>query len=212
MILIEEVTQHGFINGFNTEGTMVARECTVCTDYLSTKFFSKNKNFKVGYNSVCKECDSKRNKEGYRKDPEKRKKQVRKYKSENYEKVLKSCKNSRTKNKEKYAVSSREWRLNNPAKAAFGPMKRRAQLGQANILKENKLAMKEMDIFYIHAKELTMYFGGVYEVDHIIPLQGDKVSGLHVPVNLQVLDRFSNRSKSDQFDGTYENESWRTDE
>lgn len=49
---------------------------------------------------------------------------------------------------------------------------------------------------------------GMY-VDHIIPLKGLNVSGLHVHWNFQYLDRMSNSIKNNNFDGTYDNEGWR---
>lgn len=52
----------------------------------------------------------------------------------------------------------------------------------------------EMDGLYLFCS----LFPG-FEVDHIVPLNGKTVSGLHVLGNLQVIPRAANRSKGNKF-------------
>jgi hypothetical protein len=54
--------------------------------------------------------------------------------------------------------------------------------------------------FYIEAKRLEELTGIQFHVDHIIPLQGELVSGLHVETNLQLLPAHENLGKSNSFD------------
>lgn len=64
------------------------------------------------------------------------------------------------------------------------------------------LTLKQLDTiknFYIKANYLTKKYKRKYEVDHIVPLQGKNVSGLHVPWNLRIATKSENCSKSNKY-------------
>ena len=58
--------------------------------------------------------------------------------------------------------------------------------------------LKDMQFFYTIRSEMKSPQD--WQVDHIIPLQGKLVSGLHVPGNLRLIKRKENRDKSNRFD------------
>ena len=65
------------------------------------------------------------------------------------------------------------------------------------LTKEHHQQIKDIEA---EARRLTKITGISYHVDHIIPLQGKNVSGLHVPWNLQILKAEDNLKKSNKFD------------
>lgn len=64
--------------------------------------------------------------------------------------------------------------------------------------------LDEWDVFFIQeiyslCSCRTQVTGIPHEVDHIIPLQGKNVSGLHVPSNLRIITRIENRRKRNDY-------------
>jgi len=57
---------------------------------------------------------------------------------------------------------------------------------------------------YDLCRQLESITGEDFEVDHIVPLQGKNVCGLHVPWNLQHLEASENRSKNNKYDSNYD--------
>lgn len=100
--------------------------------------------------------------------------------------------------REKRLSSYRKWRQANTEKVAGYCAKRRAKVLDASPCWLTKRQLERIEIVYAAAQALTDRGGEAYAVDHILPLQGRKVCGLHVPWNLQILTTEENTSKNNK--------------
>jgi hypothetical protein len=105
----------------------------------------------------------------------------------NPEIIKNACREWYLRNSEKTREKSRVWKIQNPAKTNAMVAKRRAAKIKATPPWLTETQLNEIKEFYVAAKELSSLIGEDVHVDHIVPLQGDNVCGLHVPWNLQLL-------------------------
>jgi hypothetical protein len=103
-------------------------------------------------------------------------------------------------NREKLLQSRREYVQLNPEKLTAQNAKRKAARLQRTPNWLTKKDYAAIELFYAQAKAMSDQTGEKYHVDHIIPLRGKKVSGLHVPTNLQVISAKVNLKKKNHYD------------
>ncbi len=119
--------------------------------------------------------------------------------AENPDKVKEKAQKYRNINRDAHNSYNREWFAKNSDKRAAYEAKRRA-----SILQRTPKWLTEDDFWIIEqayelAKLRTEMFGFDWHVDHVFPLQGKLVSGLHTPINIQVIEGLENCKKNAKF-------------
>jgi hypothetical protein len=191
---------------------------------LPLELFGKKNNTARGYRYWCKPCSALQSREYVANNPNRKKKPVCKekksqwdarYRERNRDALVQAKKMYYIRNKD--AISARaklhyqnnseeikrrvaEYKKNNPGKVNAWCMKRYTDklCATPSWLSDDDLWMIE-EAYHL-AKLREEVVGGKWDVDHIVPLRGKKVCGLHVPWNLAVIRAEANRSKGNKFD------------
>lgn len=207
------------------EYTAVGKRCTACKQCLPRTEFHRNKSKADGLATECKPCVIAKVKARYEADPEKHRQAMRdnyrnkaeEYKARSRRWELENAERKRELRaayREKYReqikiFSQRDWQRHNEKRLARKKEYRaeNPELGVAQCRKYQ--AKKQMALprwanlekikgFYFESRRLTAETGIPHHVDHIYPLNGETVSGLHNEFNLRVVTAFENQSKGNR--------------
>lgn len=194
--------------------------CSKCKQEKDSSLFAKASRNKDGLQHHCKACNVEyrlenkekiliNNKSYYKKNKDDILVQKKSYYLENRQEILEYKQEYYENNSEELVLKKREYRVLNPDtyriwasknkdKVAAISAKRRANKLQATPAWLNEEQLNEIDFYYWFCRLISDDTGIQHHVDHIVPLQGKTVCGLHVPWNLQILSASENCSKSNK--------------
>jgi len=167
------------------------KRCSKCKQSKNTDCFYSNKSTKDGLSYWCAKCNKNYANSFYKTDKykilvetnkEQRSQYMKEWRKKNIEKIIEHDKQRYRKDKHRYIAASakrRSKKIN--ATPAW------ADMSLIKSIYAMRLLMDELNPFVKH------------HVDHIIPLQGKNVCGLHVHNNLQILTAQQNLEKSAKF-------------
>ncbi len=188
--------------------------CVTCQDTKSLSEFYKRKDSPDGYRNDCKDCRKARSLKNFYADPDvKRAKNMEAYwkrKEQNpdlwkpiyakfREKYLAVSRVYYSKHADKIKARQRLWSKQN--RGAANALGKKYKLKKRNAT-PNWLTNEQVEHMQCLYKVAAMYTAeglDIWHVDHIVPIRGKDVCGLHVPWNLRIITASENLRKGNKF-------------
>lgn len=177
---------------------MITKPCTKCGEIKPAHEFYVDKRNRNGLQSQCKACCILNAKSYEERHADKIKARRKIYYENNADERRALSRRIRNRNVELARERCKDWRRQNPHLVNAGSAKRRAIINRTTPSWANQ---EKIELQYFMARFLTEISGLSHEVDHIIPIRGRNVCGLHVETNLRVVLASENRSKSNKYAG-----------
>ena len=167
---------------------LLEKSCSKCNLTLPVDNFYPNR-------KTCKVCCTKVSAAYVLNNKEKYYQYQKEWREKNSEKSKSYTRKWRLENPEKQYRASRNWMTAVPGRQYAYSRARKKHVKQATPSWAN---MKYIRLFYEMAKMEEERLGIPVHVDHIIPLRGKNVCGLHVEDNLQLLTAKQNLRKNNR--------------
>lgn len=176
---------------------MVMKKCSQCGEEKDRELFYRKYSARDGLASCCKECKLAKNREWYHANSKKRIAQTNIWRDNNPGAVKRSQKKYYDSNSKKRIHNAAKWAAKNRGRVAKREADRRASKILATPVWANQ---KYISLWYDFAKIESDRTGRRVQVDHIIPLKGKLVCGLHCARNMQLLFIEDNSSKNNRYE------------
>jgi hypothetical protein len=185
----------------------ILKACSKCGDAKPLDQFNKHSGSKDGLRGYCKACHTAYSTRWIAENREHYNARIRADRAADPEKYRQWVKNYRTADPEHFRGIKRDWVLRNKERraaiirrytvkhAAKLHAKVRARQAWKLLALPSWADRDAMTAFYREAKRITHETGIRHEVDHMVPLQGCTVCGLHCEANLQILPKAENLRK-----------------
>lgn len=177
------------------------KKCTKCKSEKNLDEYNVSPRNRGGFSTWCKQCTRDNSRKHYEANKSDYNKKNIEWVRNNHEKALIHSR--------KYAAKAevkeyrKQWAQENRGRVLAAHRRWVERAGRSSQMRDRRVQWADsnmIETFYRAAKAMDFFNPcESHEVDHVIPLRGKTVSGLHVQNNLQILTKSENASKGNRY-------------